>query len=260
MALNYRRAFKNEWLGQPASAQNVVPASAGLVIPSGNLRLHSMILSNRGAAMAMAAVALLKDAVWEAGQWVNSTTTYTADTTDAQDADTNDFALETATGANDGFIVGADIPFGAISLDITTAQAAASAVHIVEYWNGSAWTAIAAAGMLVDIARSVVWPTGEFLILFDPPADWAKGGSGTNVNQDRYNLRVRGTPTTGTVAGLARRIYVGVPLVTLSLAATDSSTERQLAVDLDFVSQTYGAIGLAAAIADEGHALEVLYS
>ena len=253
-----RFTVRGKWLGQPATAVGVVPATAGLAIPDANLYLNRVEIHSRGVATNdIALVALLKDAVWGAGQWVDATTTYTDDTVGAQSAATNDFPLETATGANDGHIISALVKFGAVSYDITTAQAAASAVHIVEYWNGTAYVAIAAVGMLVDIPRSVVWPAGEFLMLFDPPSDWAKGGSGTGVPQDRFNLRVRGTPTTGTQAGLARRIYVGQVFHSVLNIAQDAASERSYPTPLYLPSSFFAALGAAFGTANEGNLVDL---
>lgn len=256
MAILYKRAFNKKWLGQPATAQNVVPAAAGLVL-STPARLFSLRMLNRGVQMAMAVVALLKDSAWEAGQWVNATTTLTLDTLDAQDADTNDFPLETLT-AQDGFVIGADVPFGAISLDVTTAGVG-NTTHVIEYWNG-AWTAIAATGLFVDIKRAAVWALGEELVLFDPPADWIVGGSGTGVSATRYNLRIRCTTVAAGTAALARRIYVGEVLSSESALASEGSAERESFPEwVNFRTNYHAAIGLAAATLDELHALEIVY-
>lgn len=256
MAILYKRAFNKKWLGQPATAQNVIPAAAGLA-PTTPARLFSLRMLNRGALMAMAVVALLKDSAWEAGQWVAVGTTLTLDTVDAQDAGTNDFALETVT-VNDGFIIGADVPFGAISLDVTTAGIG-NTTHVIEYWNG-AWTAIAATGLFVDIKRSAVWALGEELVLFDPPADWIVGGSGTNVSATRYNIRITCTTVAAGTAALARRIYVGAVLASESALASEGSAERESFPEwVNFNTTNHAAIGLAAATLDELHALEIVY-
>lgn len=217
-----RRENPFKWLGQPGTAQHVVPASAGF-LPVTRPLLHGAWLHNRSVgALAAAIVALVPDSMWEAGQWTNATTTYTPDTTDFQDAGADDAPLEVAGAAGDGFVVGCDVPFGALSLDITTAGVGAGTVHVVEYWNGSAWTPIAATGMLVDIPRTAGqnWTAGEALVLFDPKTDWRVGGSGTNVSATRYNLRIRATTAPATTAALAKRLYVGDVLDSVkSLAA-----------------------------------------
>lgn len=256
MAILYKNAFNKKWLGQPATAQNVVPAAAGLALTT-PARIFSIRMLNRGALMAMAIVALLKDSAWEAGQWVHFTTTYTKDTEDAQDADTNDFALETLT-VDDGFLIGANRKFGAISLDVTTAGVG-NTTHVIEYWNG-AWTAMAASAFFVDIKRAAVWAAGEELVLFDPPADWIVGGSGTGVNAAYYNLRIRCTTVAAGTAALARRIYIGEVLASESALASEGSAERESFPEwVNFNTNDHAAIGLAAATLDELHALEIVY-
>lgn len=217
----YRVSNNYHWLGQPATAVNVVPATAGVAVSALAHQIMRVYLQNRSAGTVSVCVAgFFPDAVWEAGQWVDLTTTYTVDTTDAQDAGTNDFPINTTT-ISDGHIIGCDYPFGLVSYDMTTATVGAALEGIIEYWNGTAWTAIAATGMLVDIPRvaGVQWATGELIIMFDPPADWAVGGTGTNVNAARYNLRYRSSAA-GTTAGLARRVYVGIPITSWKGVAT----------------------------------------
>lgn len=211
-SLRYRIGNNNHWLGQPASAQNAIPASAGLTVTPGPSQIMRVYLSNNSAGtVSLCLAGFFPDSTWEAGQWVDATTTYTADTADAQDVDTNDFPINTTT-INDGHIVGCDYKFGLVSYDMTTATVGAALAGVWEYWNG-AWTAIAAVGMLVDIPRSagVQWAVGELIVMFDPPPDWIVGGTGTGVNAARYNARYRSSAA-GTTAGLARRLYLGIPI------------------------------------------------
>ena len=253
------RAFPNKWLGQPATAQNVVPAVAGFPI-NGTMLLHAIRLVNRSATPGVcAAVALLKDSAWVFGQWTNATTLFTDDTTDAQSAATNDAALETNT-SGDGCIIGATVPFNAVSLDVTTAGAAASDIHSVEYWNGSAWTAMAASSFLVDIAsRAAVWSAGEQTFLFEAPMDWAVGGSGTNVPSTKYNIRIKRTPTTPSAAALARLVYVGRILWSVKSVAAGAESLLNIAPSHLGLSDTYyAAVGLFVATADNGNVLQLL--
>lgn len=252
-----RFTVRQKWLGQPATAQGVVPATAGLAVPADkSLYLNRMEVHSRGVATNDAAlVALLKDAMWRAGQWVNATTTFTDDTTDAQDGDTNDFALETTT-LNDGFLIGALKKFGCVSLDVTTAGVGATA-HVLEYWDGAAWTAIAAAGFVVDIpGRAGVIAAGEQVFIFDPPVDWAKGGSGTNVPQNTYNVRLRATTGTITTAALARRIYVGTVLFSQLNITQDAAAERAYPTPLFVSAAEHAAVGAAFGTANEGNLVD----
>jgi hypothetical protein len=216
----YRISNNYHWLGQPATAVGVVPASAGVAVANLAHQIMRVYLQNRSASTVSLCVAgFFPDSVWEAGQWVAVGTTYTDDTVDAQDASTNDFPINTTT-INDGHIIGCDYPFGLVSYDMTTATIGAAIEGTIQYWNG-AWTAIAANGMLVDIPRAagIQWALGELIIMFDPPADWIVGGTGTGVNAARYNLRYFSS-VAGTTAGLARRLYVGVPITSWVNIAT----------------------------------------
>ena len=262
----------NLWLGQPATAQGLIPSTAGIKTP----RYDSLLLNtpgmvnprsrytyvemqNRGTASAgLALVGFLPDAYWGAGQWTDATTTYTDDTLDAQDADTNDFVMEVAATINDGFVVGATIPFGAMSIDVTTASSGTTPTRTIEFWNGSAWTALSTAAFVSDIARSVEWAAGEALVLFDPPPTWAKGGSGTAVPQDRYNVRIKRTNAVHSTAALARRIYLGVVLASIdAVAANGSYVPIQGGVSMD-VPDYLPYVSVAIATADAGNNITVI--
>ncbi len=217
----YRRANPYFWVGQPKSAQNVVPAAAGLACASTQAAsIFGFSLQNRtGGNVNCALIGLLPDSAWYAGQWTNVGTVFTDDTADSQSGTSNAFALQTVTNS-DGHLVGALYPFGCLGYDVTTAGIGAGTVSVLEYWNG-AWTAIAAAGTLKDIPRTAGqnWALNENLVLFDPPADWVVGGTGTNVKAGYYNLRYRAT-TAATTAALAARLYVGVVIESYNTVAT----------------------------------------
>lgn len=142
----------------------------------------------------------LPNALWSAGQWVNASTTFTDDTTDAQDADAGDFAVTTTTN-NDGFIIQADRPFNLIGITVSQAQAG-SPVYEYNYWNGSAYTALTTK----EVPGS--YTVADQFIVFQAPHDWAVGGSGTNVSQTKYTIRMRAT-TAPSTAVLATILWVG---------------------------------------------------
>jgi hypothetical protein len=262
MANGYRSANPNLWLGQPATGPGVVPGSAGLRLDLPML-LHAAWLQNRAAGAAgCALVGFLPDASWQFGQWDEATTTVTDDTADAQDEDTNDCALELigAPGANDGFCLGCDHRFGAISLDITTAGVGAAQEHTCSYWNGTAWTLMPATAFLKDIPRTAgqLWAAGEALVLFDPPVAWQKGGTGTGVNPNRYNLLVKASvvPTT---AALARRLYLGEVIVSVDQLGANGEFSRYYNPPGRALSTRFQAIGAAFGTADGSNTFEILY-
>jgi hypothetical protein len=144
--------------------------------------------------------------MWKAGQWVNATTTYTDDTTDFQDAGASDAALETLTN-NDGFLVSSRVKFNALSINVGTASVGVPA-RVLEYSSGtSTWTAIT--NFISFAGSGAVYATGENVIVWVPPADWAvmAGGHGTGVNTGQYGIRIRATTASGT-AGVASTMSV----------------------------------------------------
>jgi hypothetical protein len=211
MAVAYVRSFKKLWLGQPATAQGVVPATAGIVASSP--LIYSRAIS-RVASNAVALVGLLADRAVKIGSWTDVGPVYADKTALAQAGVSNNLPLEDGT-VNDGFVVSAASQFGAVSIDVTTAGAGntPTATHEVAYWNG-AWTTMVAADFLVIPSTLLAgdWGTGENLLLFDPPTDWVVGGTPTaTLPQTLFNLRIRKTaiPTVGLASALARRVYAG---------------------------------------------------
>ncbi len=255
----YRAANPYYWLGQPATAQNTAPTTAGLVVPTGQgAEVYGYKLSNRTAGnVNCALVGLLEDSKWGAGQ-VTTAGVYTADTTDAQDVGADDFQLQNKDEAGSGHLISCDVPFGAIGYDISTASVGAAIENVIEYWNG-AWTAIAAAGMLKDIPRAagVQWTANEFLVLFDPPGDWAVGGTGVNVPATRYNLRMRAT-VAGTTSGLAKRIYLGTIIDSWGTVATMTDKEQNFVAKVPLPSGVI-ALGSAWSVKDSKNALAITY-
>jgi len=179
-------------------------------------------LTNRsgGAATVGLAVRLPRER-WGAGQ-VTAAGVFTDDTVDAQDIDANDFSLHDRTDSGSGFIVHADAPFNVLSIVQTTAGDQTTPVLLLEYWNGTSWIDIAVANYGGDTLNPGA--TNERLMCFAMPTPWVKGGSGTNIRQDRYNLRVRYTTAgAGTVNPLAAQMFVGIT-VWLVPALADSGS------------------------------------
>ena len=78
---------------------------------------------------------------WKAGQWDDSETDpFVDDTTDAQDAGTDDFQVANTTN-NDGFYVACDLTFNKLVIE-GCQQLSGSPVSQVAYWNGTAWTTL----------------------------------------------------------------------------------------------------------------------
>lgn len=184
------------------------------------LALEWARLHNRsGGAAAVGLGVHLPDALWVAGQWTDATSTYTEDTTDAQDAGADDVPLSTLTN-NDGHVIAAEVPFNAVSYDVTTAEAGSAGTYAVDYWDGSAWTAMSNLFSLPTFT-----PAAEHVLVFGLPADWAKGGSGTGMPTSKYAVRVRATTAPGTTAAVAQRLHLA-RLCLLAEAVADNGELR----------------------------------
>lgn len=143
--------------------------------------------------------------LWTAGQLVAGGT-YADDVVDAQDVGASDFALTTTTN-NDGFAIFSLVPFNIVSLVVGVAAAGGSPAWDLAY--------TLADGSWSTISNSYVAPlftgTGEQLIWFEPPTDWAPSvaGHGTGVPVGSYGIRVRATTAPNATAGLATSMVLG---------------------------------------------------
>lgn len=181
----------------------VVPAVSGK-----QLVYIGATLNNRSGGAIIAGIGFkLDNSRWKAGLWDDSeAASYIDDTTDAQDAGTNDFALTTTTN-NDGFVIQALDKFGIVGVTVGTAGAGGSPAFEYTYWNG-AWTAL-------TLIETPTWTsTGEKTLAFAPPADWtALAAADTPVATDGltagyYAIRVRATTAPSGTAALADIAWV----------------------------------------------------
>jgi hypothetical protein len=255
----YQRTFRNKWLGAPNTAANTVPSTAGLDVSTLSPVLCTGKVKINGASVNVAVVGLLKDVEWWAGQGSNIQAAVTVNTANAQSAAANDFALEVANAANSGCMFGASMPFGAISI-ATTTNSAGTPVRVLEYWNGTAWTTIATAGMLNDLPANWLTTSTEDLILFHPPNDWVRGnGSVTNASNDTFNVRIRCT-TAPTTAGIAGRVYLGVVLSgEPNLTANSTHSAPWESLEGYPCPTAVAAISGAASTANQGHVVTITY-
>ena len=193
--------------GDPSSNTHVLyshPRSA-----TGGLRLQLAMasLQNRSGSTSHVGIGVrIPTTLWKAGLWDDSVTTYIDDTTDFQDAGTDDAALETTTN-NDGFIVSSTKKFNALCINVGVASEG-NPVRVLEYSSGTAtWTAIT--NYISFAGASANYGTGENVIVWVPPQNWAvmAAGHGTDVTVGHYGIRVRAT-TAGTTAGVATTMSV----------------------------------------------------
>ena len=172
-----------------------------------NLVFVGATLNNRSGAGQIVGLGFkFNNASWLAGQWDDSAgASYIDDTTDAQDAGADDFALF-STVNNDGLIIQSTTKFSLIGMTVTTAEGG-SPVYEYNYWNGSAWTT------LTTLEVPSAYTEAEHTIAFVAPSDWAKVVTGdTPVDTDglsdgHYAIRVRAT-TAPTTAPLASDLWV----------------------------------------------------
>jgi len=207
-----RSAGQKKWVSVTAKA-DYGDAQALWVPPSAPFRngiaVGGAMLHNRSGSSAVVGLGGRLDvAVWTAGQ-VTSAGAFTDDTTDAQDADTGDFQLHNRSDSGSGFLVSADLPFNILGIVQSAAGDQGTPVKIVEYWDGAAWQDIVAALLISDTL--IGGDTGEKILCWPIPSDWAIGGSGTGVPSGKYNLRVRHTTVSaGTANPVASQLFVGV--------------------------------------------------
>lgn len=172
------------------------------------IAVGSVSLHNRSGGTVKAGLgARFPVSLWVAGQ-VTSAGAFTDDTTDAQDAGTADFSMHDRSNSGSGFLVGCEVPFNIVGIVQSAAGDQTTPVLVLEYWNGSAWTDIVGSVFIGDTL--IGGGTGEKILCFPLPSDWAVGGSGTDVSATKYNLRVRHTTAgAGTADPVASQLFVG---------------------------------------------------
>jgi len=227
-------------------------ASETLRFPGVNV--GSWALHNRSGSPGVHAIGVrIPKRLWKAGQWVEATTTFTDDTTDAQDSDTNDFALETTTN-DDGHVILCRHPFNFVTYNVSTASVdATDPARAVTYSNGSGSWASALSNLFIHDGRAGEMATGENIIAFAEPLDWGKttGAEGTNIPIGWYAIKVASTTAPDTTAALAKAIEIGRMYyqqenVTDNSTLLDEYSGRDLIMAIDPVTgEVYGDALLA---------------
>ncbi len=185
------------------------------------LALVGGTINNRSGSTLTLGIGFLTDNTrWKAGKWTNAgNPEYTDDTTDAQNATTDDFALFDTTN-NNGFAVQSLDKFGFVGIQVTTAASGGSPVYEYTYWNGTSYTAL-------TLFDTPTWGLGERTIGFAPPNDWTAVVSGDQANLDgfdvgKYVIRARATTASATAGGLASKLWVARLYDFKAAVATDS--------------------------------------
>jgi len=195
-------------------------------------------VQNRSGGSAVVGVGVhLDPSQWVAGQWVDATATYTDDTTDAQDADASDFAMETTTN-NNGHLIGCRVQFNIIGYSVGTGStpAVAAPVRTLEYSRSDGtWVAIATAVWYVGPVTGAAWPAGERAVWFVPPSDWVPMVAAhvtAAVLHGFYGIRIRATtaPTAGGAA--ATQIVLGRMVLTQEVVADNAVADFELSQEI----------------------------
>ncbi len=212
------RAWGSKFLASYAAAPLASRNAVGLAT---RFAVQSLKVQNRSgsvAAIGWGGRLPLDETLWKAGQWVNATTTFTDDTTDAQDAGTGDFALTTTTN-NDGFIVFSQIPINLLSLIVSQATTGSPVYEVSYTVAGGSWATLTLGNLLVAPALAA---TGEQLLWWENPGDLvvSVSGHGTGVPVGYYGYRVRAT-TAPSQAALATQIIPGVIMDSIKSVGVD---------------------------------------
>ena len=161
--------------------------------------------NSSGGTIVVAIGVRIPNVLWGAGQWVDAAATpYTDDTTDAQDAGANDFAMETTTN-NDGIVIHSRVSFNLVSYDIGTAGDAATRAARYSNVTGTGWTAIGT-NLLLDTLEA----TGERLHFFHTPPDWGttQAPNLSGIPSGRYALNLRATTAPAATVALADSLSI----------------------------------------------------
>lgn len=172
---------------------------AALISPAAGkqLRLYGVYPVNRsGGNQDLGVLKKFRDAAWLIG--TTDGAAYT-DQTSAVQGGASTPIVSLVNG--EGFIVQAQKPFHLIGLSVSVA-ATGSPVYAYEYFNGTSWATVPM------LATPSLASTGDKLLLFAPPSDWAPGGTETGLNASYYAIRVRAT-TAPTTAIEADDVWVG---------------------------------------------------
>lgn len=213
-------AFDSKFLGSLADSDALAVRpqnSYGTRFVIGEFSIH-----NRSGGVAVCGIGgRIQSSIWTAGFWTDASyaagTVYADDTADAQDAGGGTINLATVATANDGFLIGCDIPFNIVGLSVSQA-AASGAIWEVRYSIASLGTGLD--NNYTALTNTYVAPSfgaiGEQVIWFEPPMDWAKATTASAViNRHgatvprQYLLLVRATTAPDTTRGAATQVQVG---------------------------------------------------
>jgi hypothetical protein len=203
--------------------------------------IAGVIMNRSGSTVVLGLAVRYRTENWIAGT-ITAAGVFTDATAAAQNATANDFTMHNGADSGSGFIIGATHPFNILGIIEGTAGDQTGPTTIIEYWNGTAWVNIASSAFIND---SINTGTGEKILCWPMPLDWARGGSGTGVDATKYNIRVRQTNSgAGTTNPLASQIFVGFAATIAIGVVTASSVSLLRDNDLMFDAGTVGGTPL----------------
>lgn len=210
--------------GVPASYTTVHYRNEAEATDAGQIQLSYLQMQNlSGVSNICGAGVRFGTPTWVAGSWTNTTQTYFSSTTQAQSTARSDFPLETTTNL-DGFMVGARGKFSCLAILVASASAHGGAAPVREltYTTAVGWSTLS--GTFVGPPTGENYATGETLVWFTKPADWAIGSDtihATSMPANYYWIRVRATQAPSTVTGVASSLTVHDLPFTISAIANN---------------------------------------
>ena len=119
--------------------------------------------------------------VWDESEYAASSVNID-ETADAQSATTGDVNLDTVGTNSDGFVIGCDVPFNLVSLNLSQASSAGT-VWQMYYSVATAGTGFSS--NFTELTNTYVAPsfgsTGERIIWFEAPNDWHRVLPATSI-------------------------------------------------------------------------------
>jgi len=136
-----------------------------------------------------------------------NTTTWTDETTDAQEATANDVLLapQQTTSADDATYFGHTKKFSWVNVKYSTAGDYTAGTSAWEYWDGSAWSSLT----VDDPSAKFTATAGTYKLVFTPPDDWAASIQNT-IEGFYIRLNFSVVPTAITTAPLGDQMWQNV--------------------------------------------------
>lgn len=127
-----------------------------------------------------------------------------------------------------GFVLQSKIPSGLIGLSISQADGT-GATYVYQYWDGDSWETLTTLET-IDFEN-----TGDSVVAFQPPLDWAPGGH-ADLDPAMYSIRVVAT-TAGADAVEIDEIWAGQLLELFQDVANHGALEVEFYADRPFIME-----------------------